>query len=606
MSNVVGEIVIDVTADVGPLMRNMNKAESAMGGLQGAAGRMGRGLQGAGSMALSFGRNMAVVAAGVAAVTGAAIAFVRSSAAFGDAIGDASKAAGMSTTAFQEYRFALKEAADMTDEDFASAAARLNKTLGDARDGSMAAVKAFEAIGISQAQLADSSFNTDKAMAAYVATMEGMKDPTLAAAVSADLFGRAGASMGAALSGVPGQVGSLVDRARELGVVLGPEAVEAAGAFDQKMNELTASFEMLKMKLANDLMPVLVNSVLPAIEDYVIPALETLGGAVAGAAELIVLFAQKTGQAFTAFKEGAAAAVDYVVGKFQAFMTMLDTVLAKLGQIGTAIAETLGGPNSFGAGGNADMQRPAEGGWMQEQFGSGHITGGGPGVGGAMGGQMLGASIVTGALLGATTAMEENRAAFMSVFSQIPQIARETLGINSPSKVFEEIGGFLGQGLAQGIEASNAMVATAVSAMGDGAVAATNGTVSDILGGLDTLLAGSKKGGAALAWVNTLIGASQEIKKGTFGFASMATVLARGAALVSAIKGGGEGGRGRGSTVTGSTAAAAAPAQQATQNLGITFVNDPFGIGERTARAIAARVNEAQRNGVRLNVSVGA
>jgi hypothetical protein len=481
MSNVVGEIVIDVTADVGPLMRNMNKAEGAMTGLQGAAGRMGRGLQGAGSMALSFGRNMAVVAAGVAAVTGAAIAFVRSSAAFGDAIGDASKAAGMSTTAFQEYRFALKEAADMTDEDFASAAARLNKTLGDARDGSLGAVKAFEAIGVSQAQLADASFTTDQAMAAYVATMEGMKDPTLAAAVSADLFGRAGAGMGAALSGVPGQVGSLVDRARELGVVLGPEAVAAAGEFDQKMNELTASFEMLKMKMANDLMPVLVNSVLPAIEDYVIPALETLGGAVAGAAELIVIFAQKTGQAFTAFKDGAAAAVDYVVGKFQAFMTMLDTVLAKLGQIGTAIAETLGGPNSFGAGGNPDMQRPAEGGWMQEQFGSGHISGGGPGVGGAMGGQMLGASIVTGALLGATTAMEENRAAFMSIFSQIPQIARETLGINSPSKVFEEIGGFLGQGLAQGIEASNAMVATAVSAMGAGAVAATNGTVSDIL-----------------------------------------------------------------------------------------------------------------------------
>jgi hypothetical protein len=75
MSNVVGEIVIDVTADVGPLMRQMNKAEAAMGGLQGAAGRMGRGLQSAGGMAVTFGKNMAVVAAGVAAVTGAALAF---------------------------------------------------------------------------------------------------------------------------------------------------------------------------------------------------------------------------------------------------------------------------------------------------------------------------------------------------------------------------------------------------------------------------------------------------------------------------------------------------------------------------------------------------
>lgn len=537
MSNVVGEIVIDVTADVGPLVRQMGKAESAMGGLQGAAARMGGGLSRAGGMAVSFGRNMAVVAAGVAAVTGAALAFVRSSAAFGDAIGDASKAAGMSTTAFQEYRFALKEAADMTDEEFASAAARLNKTLGEAREGSMAAVRAFEAIGVSQAQLADASFDTDKAMAAYVATMEGLRDPTIAAAVSTDLFGRAGASMGAALSGVPGQVGSLVDRARELGVVLGPEAVDAAGAFDQKMNELTASFEVLKMKLANDLMPVLVNSVLPAIEDYVIPAIETLGGAVAGAAELIVIFAQKTAQAFTAFRDGAGAAVDYVVGKFEAFMALLDRLSEKLFNIGAAISETLGG-GGVSAGVAASIQTDGQARLQNDMGPAGFYTNrSSPGIGGALGGQSMGASIVTGALLGATNAIEENRQAFMAVFSQIPQIARDTLGINSPSKVFEEIGGNIGAGMAQGISASQAVVSAAVNSMGAGAVSATNGMVTDILGGLDTLFAGSKQAGAALALVNTFIGASQEIKKGTFGFASAARVIAQGMGFVKAIRG---------------------------------------------------------------------
>lgn len=597
MAGVVGEIVIDVTADVGPLMRQMGKAQGAMTGLQGAAARMGSGLSRAGGMALSFGKNMAVIAAGVAAVTGAALAFVRSSAAFGDAIGDASKAAGMSTTAFQEYRFALKEAADMTDEEFATAAARLNKTLGDAREGSLAAVMAFEKIGVSQAQLADATFDTDDAMAAYVATMEGMKDPTLAAAVSADLFGKAGAGMGAALSGVPGQVGSLVDRARELGVVLGPEAVEAAGQFDQKMNELTASFEVLKMKLANDLMPVLVNNVLPAIEDYVIPALETLGGAIAGAAELIVLFAQGTKEAFDGFKAAVGSAVDWVIARFEAFLAMLDRVVQKAKDVGTAVADAL----KFDATSSANT--------FQEDFGMGGAAtnngNGFGGAGGAAGGQMLGAAIVNGAVFGAVNSLNENREALVAVFEGITQIARDTLGINSPSKVFEEIGTFLGQGMAQGIAASNGMVASAVSAMGAGAVSATDSMVSDILAGMNTLFAGSQKAGAALAWVNTLIGASQELKKGTFGFASMATVFAKGAALVSAIKGGGSGGRGRAGGGATASAPAAAPAQQATQNLGITFVNDPFGIGERTARAIATRVNEAQRNGIRLNVSVG-
>lgn len=593
----VGEIVIDVTADVGPLMRQMNKAEGAMSGLQGAAGRMGGGLQRAGGMAVSFGRNMAVVAAGVAAVTGAALAFARSSAAFGDAIGDASKAAGMSTTAFQEYRFALKEAADMTDDEFASAAARLNKTLGEARQGSEAAVKAFDAIGISQAQLASGTFNTDAAMAAYVATMEGMKDPTIAAAVSADLFGKAGAGMGAALSGVPGQVKSLVDQAREMGVVLGPEAVAAAGAFDEKMNTLTASFQTMAAGVAISLMPAL-NDIIDAIQTYVIPALgmDGLGGAVKGAMDLIVIFGTETGKAFTAFRDAVGGAVDWVTTKFDEFMALLDRVAERVKTIVQSVRDAI--PDiSIGLDGTAYADPRAAGG------GKARPSAGGA-AGGAAGGQMLGAAIVNGAVLGAANALEENREALAATFNGITQIARDTLGINSPSTVFAEIGGYLSEGMAQGIEASNGLVKAAVTSMGAGAVTAANGMTSDILAGLDTLLAGSQKAGAALALVNTFIGASQEIKKGTFGFATAAKVIAQGMGFVKAIKGAKKGGASSAGG-GGGGGASAAPAQQPGQTLNFNISNDPFGFGDRIVRQIATQLNEASRNGMNLRATIG-
>jgi hypothetical protein len=591
----VGEIVIDVTADVGPLVKQMGKGEKAMGGLQGAAGRMGSGLSRAGDMAATFGKRLAIVSAGIAALTGATLAFVRNAASVGDAIGDASKAAGMSTTAFQEYRFALMEAAAMSDEEFASATERLNKTLGEARSGSEAAIKAFEAIGVSQADLASGTFGTDQAMAAFVKTVEGIKDPAIAAAVSTDLFGRAGASLGASLAGTPGQVGSLVDRARELGVVLDGDAIEAAGAFDQKMNELMTSLKSMATEVGISLMPAL-NKIIDAIQKYVIPALgmDGLGGAVKGAIDLVILFAEETGKAFTSFKAAVGGAVDWVIDKFDTFMAKLDEIIGKAKAVGQAVADAL----KFDAGSATNT--------FQEDYGMGGAPAnnsvGGGAAGGAAGGQMLGAAIVNGAFLGTLQAMEEKKEAFAAIFAQIPQIARETLGINSPSKVFEDIGGYLGEGLANGITGAQAMVGQAVSAMGASAVTASDGMVSDILGGMDTLLAGSQKGGAALAWINTLIGASQELKKGTFGFATMAAVIAKGAALVSAIKGGGES-RSRGGGASSAASPAAAP-QQTTQNLGITFVSDPFGIGERVARDLAARVNAAQRNGIRLNVGV--
>lgn len=658
MANVVGEIVIDVTADVGAFIRNMAKGEGAMAGLRGAANRMGSGLQSLGGKATDLGKKMSIISAGITAVGVAAFALTRSAATLGDAIGDSAAAAGMSSTAFQEYGFALKEAAALSDEEFASSMTKLNKTLGEARAGSESAIKAFEAIGVSQTQIADASFTTDRALAAFIAKMEATEDPALAAAMASDLFGKAGAGIGAALSGVPGQVGALVDRARELGVVMGPDAIKAAGDFDKKMGELGTQFEAVKIQLASVLLPVIVNELIPALQEKVIPAIQgvivelgewitwfqgldpaiqsfvgaitaafavggpvllaigfvstAIGGLVAasGPIGLLVAAAGLITAAWLTWGDDIKAAIEpaitWMTDKFEMLMGILDAFLGKIKAMATAVTDfftvsqqeidqmDFGGASGlgFGEGGSGGLGIDPGGGF------------GGGGAGGAAGGQMMGAAIVNGAFMGAVNAMNEKRDAFAAVFSMLPQIARETLGIQSPSTVFAEIGQFVGEGLANGITGAQAMVGQAVSALGTSAVDASNGMVNDILGGMDTLLAGSKKGGAALAWVNTLIGASQEIKKGTFGFASMAAVIAKGAALVSAIKGGGDSGRSRGGSVGGGTTAAAAAPQQATQNLGITFVSDPFGIGERVARDIAARVNQAQRNGTRLNVSV--
>ena len=52
-----------------------------------------------------------------------------------------------------------------------------------------------------------------------------------------------------------------------------------------------------------------------------------LGGAVKGAMDLVILFAEKTGEAFTSFKAAVGGAVDWVIGRFEAFMAMLDRVI---------------------------------------------------------------------------------------------------------------------------------------------------------------------------------------------------------------------------------------------------------------------------------------
>jgi hypothetical protein len=658
MSNVVGEIAINVTADVGPLMREIGRGTTAMAGMQRMSASVSGGLKRFGAATTDLGKKLSIVSAGIAAITAASFALVKSAASAGDAIGDAAKAAGMSTTAFQEYRFALKEAAAMTDEDFASAATRLNKSLGEARAGSESAVKAFEAIGVSQEQLAKATFTTDEAFAAFVAKMEATRDPALAAAIATDLFGKAGAGLGAGLSGVPGQVGSLVERARELGVVMGPAAVEAAGKFDQKMNELGTQFEAVKMKIAEVLLPVIVDKLIPVLQETVIPAIEAVvtkigewitwfgeldpaiqtfvgaittafavGGpvllaigtissaigalvAATGPVGLLVAAAGLIITAWTAWGDDIKAAIEpavqWISEKFTWLMEVMDSFLGKIKSMAQAVTDffsvsqqeidamDFSGAEGLGFG-------TGSGGGLGVDPGGGN----GGGAGGGMGGQMMGAAIVNGMVIGATQAMEERRQQLMDLFNQVPQMARDVLGIQSPSTVFAEIGNFLGQGMAQGIGESQALVGQAVSAMGQTAVTATDGTVSSILSSLGTLFQGSKKFGIAQALINAWIGASEALKLPfPQNLAAFAKVLATGMSAVKNIKSAqpGKSGGGGGGTASGAGGGVVQQAPATTMNF--TVQNDPFGYGERFARSLAEQMNAARRNGSQIIATV--
>lgn len=647
MSKVVGEIAINVTADVGPLMRDIGRGSTALKGMERVTAEVASGMQRFGAATADLGKKMSIISAGIAAVSAATLTFVNSSAVAGAAIEDAAKAAGMSTTAFQEYRFALKDAAAMTDEDFAGAAAKLNKTLGEARGGSEAAIKAFEAIGVSQAQLAEEGFSTDQAMAAFIARMEGMKDPALAAAVATDLFGKAGAEMGAMLSGVPGQVQALVDHARELGVVLGPETVAAAGQFDQKMEEMGTQVEAVKMKLADVLLPVLVNQLIPVLQEKVIPAIgavvEKIGewiawfgdldpaiqqvtglfvgafavggpvllavGAVSSAIGALVaatgpvgLFIAAAGLLYAAWqkwgddiKGAIGSAIDWIAEKFDAIMGKVRAFIDTIAGVPAAIAEAFKGfslargedgglAENFDFGGEGGAEAPSGGG-AEVLYGTGRNV-------------MLGLSEGMGA--GAAEVMPQIEAYLQAVTAK----AEEVFGVQSPSTGFAAIGGFIGQGLAQGIAESQALVGQAVSVMGRTAVSSADGTVSDILSSLGTLFQGSKRFAAAQALINAWTGASEALKLPfPASLAAFGKVLATGMSAVKNIQSASPGSAG-GSGGAASAGSAAAPAPAPMTSLNFTVQNDPFGYGEAFARSLVEQLNAATRNGSTIVASV--
>lgn len=99
---------------------------------------------------------------------------------------------------------------------------------------------------------------------------------------------------------------------------------------------------------------------------------------------------------------------------------------------------------------------------------------------------------------------------------------------------------------------------------------------SILANGNEKMLKVSKIFAAAQAWIDTLQGAARELRKGTFGFASAAAVLAKGAALVSAIK---STGKGTQAAVGSGAVTASQSVTEARPQLSLTLIGDNFGRG---------------------------
>lgn len=643
MAKTVADIAIGVTADIGPLMRETARAEAAMTKFDRVVSGIGRGLSDFGGKATALGAKMSLATAAMGAAAGAAIALTRSAADAGEAVANNAKAAGMSTTAYQEYAYALSEAADMSGEEFADATVKLNKRLGEAMAGSVSARKSFEALGISQADIASGAVTGDQAMAALVATLEKTADPAVAAAIASEVLGRSGARMGGMLAGTTGAVDGLRESARSLGIIMSEDAVQASDKFNESWDATAKQLEAVKIALATALMPVIVDQLIPALQNQVIPAIvavvnklgewitafqelpepvQTAIGIVAGlfavggpllmaigaTASVIGALVAATGPiglliaaaglltaAWTIWGDDIKAiiggTIDWATEKFNGFLALINTIVETLRSWKDTAAEFLNVTPM-----TPDYSNPDGG--ADESTGQGIFGGGGSMmVPGGAGNDQLGVAIADGMVNGMAARLAERSGEIAAIVDAIPQIARDQLGIQSPSTVFAEIGGNIGAGLAQGIASSAAAVAASIEGINGTAVNSTKGMVSETLGVLGQLFKGSKAIAAAQAVVNAWAGATEALKLPfPANVLAFGKVLATGLSAAAAIRGtnigGGSGGSG------GASGAVAAPPAQSFAN--ITLNGDTF--SRNSIEQLFAQLNDGLKQGRIINL----
>ena len=202
-----------------------------------------------GKLGKALGKGFAAAATGLATGTAAmTAAFVSASgevAEYGDHIDKMSQKMGISAEAYQEWDAILQHSGTNIDS-----MQRGMMTLSKAAESGS---DAFEALGISQEQIA--SMSQEELFSATITALQGMEEGTERTALASQLLGGSAKELGALLNTSAEDTEAMRQRVHELGGVMSNEAVKAAAAYQDSLQDMKTALTGAKNSIMADFLP---------------------------------------------------------------------------------------------------------------------------------------------------------------------------------------------------------------------------------------------------------------------------------------------------------------------------------------------------------------
>lgn len=206
----------------------------------------GKGLGSALSTAMKVG-GAAIAAAGTAAVA-LGTSLVKSTgavAAYGDNIDKMSQKMGLSAEAYQEWDAVMRHSGTSI-ESLQSSMKTLANAVETGND-------AFETLGMTQEQIA--SMSNEELFSATITALQQVDNETQRTYLAGKLLGRGATELGALLNTSAEDTQAMKDRVHELGGVMSDEAVKAAAAYQDSLQDMQTAFGGLKTNMMSEFLP---------------------------------------------------------------------------------------------------------------------------------------------------------------------------------------------------------------------------------------------------------------------------------------------------------------------------------------------------------------
>lgn len=181
----------------------------------------------------------------------------------GDEIAKTSRILGMSSDAFQKFRYVGERSGVSVDEMDASLK-KLTVNLGKNSDGT---IEALSRLGISIEEIQSTS--PDQVLQRVAEGFKLLESPAEKATLAVDLFGKSGLKMVNVLSEGKEGINALGDEAVKVGYVMSSSILDSSEILSDKILNMQTSFKAIGVSLSSKLMPV-VSEAVSGITDFFI------------------------------------------------------------------------------------------------------------------------------------------------------------------------------------------------------------------------------------------------------------------------------------------------------------------------------------------------
>ena len=308
----------DAVADVGDAAREAgDKAEKASGGWSVLKGTLA-------DLAAS------AIKTAASAISDTAQEMITGAAEYGDTIDKMSQKMGMSSDAYQEWDFVLQHCGASIES-----LKPAMKTLATAAESGS---DAFAQLGIAQEQIAGMS--QEQLFDATIAGLQNVTDESQRTYLAGKLLGRGATELGPLLNTSADDVADMRAQVHDLGGVMGSDAVKAAAAYQDSLQNMQYAFSGLKNNISGELLPTLT-----LIMDGVTNMLTGGGDEVAAAVgDLVVsLSGQLTAQAPRMMSVALTFIAALVTGLLSALPDLMGAAVDLVGALLLGIADQLPG-----------------------------------------------------------------------------------------------------------------------------------------------------------------------------------------------------------------------------------------------------------------------